>query len=87
MTGVTMTGSKGPLWDLIPGPMSGSGPRGGARACTLARHPLDASTRVDDNSPGVPVSRSDSFPGSDPTDPTLSLLILIQLGMCVECGW
>ena len=32
MTGVTMTGSKGPPWDLIPGPMSGSGPRGGARA-------------------------------------------------------
>ena len=32
MTGETMTGSKGPPWDLIPGPMSGSGPRGGAHA-------------------------------------------------------
>ncbi len=31
-TGVTMTGVVEPPWDLFPGPTSGSGPRGGARA-------------------------------------------------------
>ena len=93
MTGVAMPGVARTGVAMTGGASVGSHPRPHVRVWAPRRSARPSpshwstSVRVDENSPGVLVSVPRSRPGSTPTDPTLSLLILIQLDMCVECGW